>query len=108
MHDFIEEALPANSGVNDTALQQLVDRFIAEGIAAQTASEGLASQTSMSLDAFFAASHTSQVLFLATGQNNQLQRASLACPPVQLVPSFLGERIAHTLTWCSNKELGQG
>ena len=58
----MEEALPANSGVNDAALQKLVDRFIGEGMAAQTASEGLASQTSMSLDAFFAACHTSQVL----------------------------------------------
>ena len=62
MHDFIEEALPANSGVDDAALKELVDRFIAKGMAAQTVSEGLASQTSMSLDAFFAACHTCQVL----------------------------------------------
>lgn len=62
VHDFIEEALPANSGVNDAALQKLVDQFIAEGMAAQTASEGFVSQTSMSLDAFFAACHASQVM----------------------------------------------
>lgn len=62
MHDFIEEALPANSGVDDAALKELVDRFIAKGMAAQTVSEGLASQTSMSLDAFFAACDASQVL----------------------------------------------
>ena len=67
VHDFIEEALPANSKVNDAALQKLVDRFIAQGMAAQTASEGLASQTSMSLDAFFAACHTSQVLLQDPG-----------------------------------------
>lgn len=62
MRDFIEEALPANSGVNDAALKELVDKFVGDGIAAQVAAEGLASQTSMSLDAFFAACHASQVL----------------------------------------------
>ena len=43
--DFIEEALPANSGVDDAALERLVAGFVAEGMAAQVASEGLASQT---------------------------------------------------------------
>lgn len=66
MHDFIEEALPANSGVDDQTLAGLVGKFVAEGMAAQVASEGLASQTSMSLDAFFAACHTSQVAALHT------------------------------------------
>ena len=61
VHDFIEEALPANSGVDDKTLEGLVGGFIGEGMASQVASEGLASQTSMSLDAFFAACHTSQV-----------------------------------------------
>ena len=63
VRDFIEEALPANSGVDDAALDQLVAAFVAEGVAAQVASEGVASQTSLSLDAFFAACHTSQVIF---------------------------------------------
>ncbi|KAL3160912.1 hypothetical protein ABBQ38_009304 [Trebouxia sp. C0009 RCD-2024] len=62
VRDFIEEALPANSGVNDAALKELVDKFVGDGIAAQVAAEGLASQTSMSLDAFFAACHASQVV----------------------------------------------
>ena len=61
MQDFIEEALPANSGVDDKGLEELVASFVSEGMAAQIASEGVASQTSMSLDAFFAACHMSQV-----------------------------------------------
>ncbi len=65
MRDFIEEALPANSGVDDRGLEELVNGFVSEGMAAQFASEGVASQTSMSLDAFFAACHTSQVGTLA-------------------------------------------
>ena len=61
VHDFIEEALPANSGVDDKGLEELVNSFVAQGMAAQIAAEGVASQTSMSLDAFFAACSTSQV-----------------------------------------------
>lgn len=61
VHDFIEEALPANSGVDDRGLDDLVASFVSEAMAAQVASEGIASQSSISMDAFFAACHTSQV-----------------------------------------------
>ncbi|KAL0041495.1 hypothetical protein WJX79_005335 [Trebouxia sp. C0005] len=62
VHDFIEEALPANSGVDDRGLDDLVASFVSEAMAAQVASEGIASQSSISMDAFFAACHTSQVV----------------------------------------------
>lgn len=61
VRDFIEEALPANAGVDDKGLEELVAGFVSEGMASQVASEGVASQTSISMDAFFAACHTSQV-----------------------------------------------
>ncbi|KAL0042160.1 hypothetical protein WJX77_004929 [Trebouxia sp. C0004] len=62
VHDFIEEALPANSGVDDRGLEDLVGSFVSEAMAAQVASEGIASQSSMSMGAFLAACHTSQVV----------------------------------------------
>lgn len=64
--------------MDDKTLEGLVHEFIAEGMAAQAASEGLASQTSMSLDAFFAACHTSQVGAVMSPAHRTLV-AFLAC-----------------------------
>ena len=104
VHDFLEEALPANSGVNDAALQEMVDRFVAEGIAAQTASEGLASQTSMSLDAFFAACHTSQVLLQA---HLLFKHCAMPTPLMKLVSLYgaLGIRFHYLLLSSSCKKI---
>lgn len=62
--DFIEEALVANSSVTDEALLGLATSFTAEAVKAEMEFSGLASQTSMSLDAFIAAAHSSQVHLL--------------------------------------------
>lgn len=61
MKDFIEEALPANSGTTDDTLGILASTFVADAAAAELGLSGLPSQTSVSLDAFIAAANTSQV-----------------------------------------------
>ena len=61
--DFIEESLAANSGTSDEALVALAAGFVADAAAAELGFSGLASQTSISLDAFIAAANTSQVCF---------------------------------------------
>lgn len=63
--DFIEGALPANSGMNDDALSALASGFVTDAASSEMGFSALASQTSMSLDAFIAAANTSQVCFLA-------------------------------------------
>ena len=59
--DFIEEALPANSGTSDDALSALASTFVTDAASSEMGFAGLASQTSISLDAFIAAANTSQV-----------------------------------------------